>query len=736
MQIRILDITRNGRRYRYAQLVESYRRESDGMPMHRIIRNLGPADSVEVHNLREAIAAARKGKRVVVSRAGEPSRATLPKILANLRYLDAAVLLALWDEWQLSQMLDDLLPRGSADVAPGAVLCALTLQRALDPGSKLYATRWFPKSALPELLQVPPAVFNNSRVHRALDALDAAGSALMGKLPVRYQDRDGAFASLFLDATDTWFVGHGPELAERAKTKEGRVERKVGIVLLCNQHGYPLRWEVIPGRESEITAMSRMLGLVAGLSWAKKVPLVCDRAMGRTAQIRQVLTAGVHFVTALTTAEYDAYTDRIPYQALTDFALHNDAEQQDMDRAAGLIEAAGLERVDDRLFVVDLGIVQRADEDSAQQPAPAPEDDALANVMQLARSIDESVAAGRYASQASAGRVLGVSKQLASRYCLLRRLPESLQQQILDGKSRGRSLEDLIRIARLPDAQAQCEAFAALLASRAPRRASARPLGVSTSAASPNRSASADPAPEPIRVRAVLYFNPQLFVARRTRALAQLEAVGAFADDLNTRLASPRSRMSRDQVAAAIDRRLRKDDLLEAFVPQITEQQIGGRTRLQVTLALNESDWSRRRRYDGFNLVVAHPELQRTAIELAQLYRAKDAVEKDFQTIKSVVELRPVRHQTDAKVRAHVTICMLALLLERTLRHKLKGKHSVEAALEALEGCRLNRLVARANGEAVYALTELTPEQSAILRELRLQQLGDQEQVAARIMPR
>ena len=736
MQVRVLNISRNGKRYSYAQLVESYRRESDGMPMHRIIRNLGPADSIEVHNLREALAAARKGKRVVPSRTAEPSRRALPKILANLRYLDAAVLLALWDEWRLTELLDDVLPRGSADVAPGAVLAALTMQRGLDPGSKLYATRWFPKSALPELLHVSAAAFNNSRLHRVLDELDAAGASLMGKLPVRYGDRDGAFVSLFLDTTDTWFVGHGPEIAQRAKTKEGRVERKVGIVLLCNQHGYPLRWEVIPGRESEVTAMSRMLGLVAGLSWAQQVPLVCDRAMGRTAQIRQMLNAGIHFVTALTTKEYDAYTERIPYNALAELELHEDSGQQDMDQAARLIESAGLERVDDRLFVADLGIVQRVEEDFAEQAAPASEHDAQAKVIQLARSIDEAVAAGRYASQASAGRALGLSKQLASRYCLLRRLPESVQQQILDGKARGRSLEELIRIARLGDAQAQCEAFATLVASAAPRRASARPLGVSTSVASSTNEAGTKEAPKPIRVRAVVYFNPQLFVDQRKRAREQLEAIAAFADDLNTRLANPRSRMARDQIAAAIDRRLRKDDLLEAFSTQITEQVIAGRARYQVKLPVNQPDWSRRRRYDGFNVVVAHPDIERTAIELAQLYRAKDAVEKDFQIIKGLVELRPVRHQTDAKVRAHVTICMLALLLERTLHHKLQGKYTVEAALEALEGCRLNRLAAGPDGAAAYALTELTPEQSAILRLLRLQELGDQEQVAARIMPR
>jgi len=732
VQLRISRTKRNGKTYEYAQLVESYRRASDGVPMHRVVANLGALSPLELDNLRTTVRATREGKRVVLARAAKPSSRALPKILANLRYLDAAVLLALWNDWGLSDLLTELMPQGSAEVVPASVIAALTVQRGIDPGSKLYATRWLPKSALPELLGMSPAAFNNTRLHRVLDELDAVQPRLMANLPRRYEDRDGAFASLFLDTTDTWFVGHGPEFAARAKTKEGRVERKIGIVLLCNQQGYPLRWEVIHGRQSEVTAMGQMLDRIAGLSWAQQVPTVCDRAMGRTAQLRGMLTAGVHFVTALTTTEYDAYTDRVPYEALAGFELHEDRHEQDIHEAARLIEEAGLHRVDDRLFVLDLGIVQRIDEDTVEQVTPASQDEALVKVMQLARSIHEAVAAGRYTSQASAGRALGLSKQLASRYCLLGRLPDPVQQQLLDGKARGRSLDELIRIARLDDPHEQCEAFALLIASPPPRRASAHPLGVARRPSTPTPV----PAPKPIRVRAVLYFNPQLFVDQRRRARELLDAIGAFADDLNARLAQPRSRMTRDQVAAALDRRLRKDDLLEAFDPVITEQAIAGRTRYQVQLPLDQAEWSRRRRFNGFNIVVAHPDLDRSAPDLCRLYRAKDAVEKDFQIIKSLVELRPVRHYTDAKVRAHVTICMLALLLERTLRRRLKDSYTAQSALEILEGCRLNRVAATPDGVAAYTLTETTSEQTAILRLLGLQRLSHQEVVTDLITPR
>jgi hypothetical protein len=726
MHVRVSRVTRQGKTYEYAQLVESFRRP-DGMPAHRVIANLGEATSLEVENLRIALGAALKRKRVVVARNAASTKAA-PQPVANLRYLDIAVLLELWRAWGLDDLLHAVMGASDAVVDASSVVTALCIQRCVDPGSKLYATEWLPRTALPQLLSLPAESFNNTRLHRVLDELDVATPSLMPRLVERYQSCDGAFASLFIDVTDTWFVGEGPVLAARAKTKEGRVERKIGIVLLCNQHGYPLRWEVIHGRESEVVAMSRMLALVGGLSWAQQVPLVCDRAMGRTAQIRQMLAAGLHFVTALTITEYDAYTSRIPHQAVAGFDPSEGRDDEDIADTARLIEAAGLQRVEDHLFVMDLGIVERVDEDSVEQPAPASEDDALAKVMQLVRSVDEAIAAGRYASQASAGRALGLSKAVMSRYGILRRLPSSVQQRILDGEARGRSLDELIRCTRLGDAQQQCEAFAELVASPLPRRASARPLGVIH-----GRSAPTDaPAPEPIRVRAVLYFNPQIFVDQRRRARKRLEAIQVFADDLNTRLAGLRSRMQRDQIAAAIDRQLRKDDLLEAFTPVITERQIAGSTRFHVELRLDQAQWSRRRRYDGFNVVVTHPDLERSAPDLCRLYRAKDVIEKDFQTIKSVVELRPVRHHTDAKVRAHVTLCMLALLLQRILERKLAGLHSAKGALELLAPTHLNRY-ASSDGSVAHVVTRTDATQNKILRALRLQHLADYQETVERI---
>lgn len=729
MHIRTSRVTRNGKTYAYAQLVESYRRPSDGMPVHRVLATLGDLSDVAVDNLRAALAAARNGKRVVVARA-PAAGARPPKPTANLSYLDVAVLLELWREWGLDVLLNELMPEGEAAVPPASVVAALAIQRCVDPGSKLYAARWLPRTALPELLDLEPESYNNTRLHRVLDELDGVTTELMAKLPRRYVERDGAFVSLFADVTDTWFIGHGPTLAERGKTKEGFVRRKISIVLLCNDNGYPLRWEVLGGCESDNVTLGNMLRSIAGLSWVGDAPVVCDRSMGNTAPIREMLATGLRFLTALVVTEFDSYAPSIPHEAFTHLQPQGESiAPQDVAEAARCAENAGLEKVTDNLFVMDLGVIER-DEGSSPTIDPSAES-ATAAAMRLCRRIDEAVAQGRYSSYAAAGRAEGLRKGVVSKYRLLGRLSEPEQRDVLEGKTAGCSLAKLIEVASIDSREQRSHAFAALVTASAAKRRR-------TPAAASNAPSSSTPSPEPaapVRVRVAVYFNPERFVEQRLHARKLLERIDVFVAELNASLQSPRSRHTKQSIASAVDQRLRKDSLLQAFELQVAERSVDGRARYQVTLKLDAAEWARRARYDGFTVLVGHPELSPKAAELCELYRAKDAVEKDFQSIKSVVQLRPVRHRDDGKVRAHVTLCMLSLLLERTLKRRLADHATAATALETLKTCHLNRYAGQ-DGSSAYIVTQPDAEQLAILRKLRLKHLVDDDVIADRITPR
>jgi transposase len=48
-------------------------------------------------------------------------------------------------------------------------------------------------------------------------------------------------------------------------------------------------------------------------------------------------------------------------------------------------------------------------------------------------------------------------------------------------------------------------------------------------------------------------------------------------------------------------------------------------------------------------------------VELAQAYKSLWGVERAFRTLKSPLELRPVRHWTESRIRGHVVVCFLCI---------------------------------------------------------------------------
>jgi len=58
-----------------------------------------------------------------------------------------------------------------------------------------------------------------------------------------------------------------------------------------------------------------------------------------------------------------------------------------------------------------------------------------------------------------------------------------------------------------------------------------------------------------------------------------------------------------------------------------------------------------------------------TAAKVVATYKSLARVERDFRSIKSIdLDLRPIHHYTETRVRAHVFICMLASYLVWHLR--------------------------------------------------------------------
>lgn len=713
---------------RYARLVQSYRRD-DGMPAQKVVANLGELSDQEVANFRLALEASRRAKSVVLPEAPK----WRAKVLANLAYLDVAVALEMWRSWELSELLHRLIPEHGVAVRAAEVICALTIQRCVAPGSKLYAQRWFPRTSLPELLGVAPAHFHNTRIHRVLDKLDRIESELQDGLVRRYQQQGGAFATLFTDVTDAWFEGRGPDLAERSRTKEGLHNRhKIGILLLCNEHGYPLRWSTLPGRTQDGKALHELVERIEDKTWAQGVPIVFDRAMGSAGAVARLCKSELRFLTAVRRSEIHSYTDKLPSHPLADLGGSEDeAERKRLMAEAGKrAETAGMDKIDDPLYVLDLGVTTRGlrlltDIDEHDVDVDKLEGGAL--WLYRARRYRAQLEDRTFATQSEIAKHQGVTRARMTQIMTLVRLDEALQKEVLAGNYGYIADRTLRAIASLRNKAAQRRALVE-------HGASARPMDPTHKPKRFQHNSTLD-----VSLRLVLYFNPQMFVDMRAMGQRHRQEIDAYVRDLNARLRHKGSKATRESAYSDITGKLAARSMLSVYTAQIEETTADGHQHFVVSLTFDEVAWHKRRSTDGFVLLVAHPELPQNAAEMVVLYRAKDAVEKDFQTIKSDLELRPVFHHTDPKVRAHVSLCMLALLLERSLEQRLckAGKTiTAPAALEEFAAGHLNMVATAPDESVAYVATEPSIEQRELLDRLRLAHLVDPDKMAARIQAR
>jgi len=88
---------------------------------------------------------------------------------------------------------------------------------------------------------------------------------------------------------------------------------------------------------------------------------------------------------------------------------------------------------------------------------------------------------------------------------------------------------------------------------------------------------------------------------------------------------------------------------------------------------------------DGISLIFTNTKISMN--EVVNGYFDKDVVEKSFQSLKGVINLRPIRHWLYNRVEAHVFICYLACLLLSVLKDKVRHLDvSAITALQDLDG--------------------------------------------------
>ena len=105
-----------------------------------------------------------------------------------------------------------------------------------------------------------------------------------------------------------------------------------------------------------------------------------------------------------------------------------------------------------------------------------------------------------------------------------------------------------------------------------------------------------------------------------------------------------------------------------------------------------------------------------SAADIALGYKQLLEVERGWRDMKQVLDLRPVYHRREDRIRAHVVLCWLALLLVRVIETRCEG--SWPCLRHELEKLRLGSF--RGAAGSFSQRSEITPAQRAIFTQVQI----------------
>ena len=299
----------------YLQLAHNERHPRTGSPVAKVIHNFGRADKVDRQALARLVAS--------ISRFLDPEQAVAAAAAGEVEVLDSRRLGGAWVLGQLWERLE--IGRALRRVAAGRrldgeaterVIFALVAQRALEPASKLAATRWVAERVAIEGC----AGFSDDAAYAAMDFLLAALDEIAGQI-------FGSVAHLlnldldivFVDTTSTyWECEVADELAELAEEpaddeiskppKRGRRAfghskdhrddlPQVVIAMAVTRDGIPVRCWTFPGDTCDQEIIRTVKDGLDGWN-LRRLVWVADRGFASAANRAYLTRGGGHYIHA------------------------------------------------------------------------------------------------------------------------------------------------------------------------------------------------------------------------------------------------------------------------------------------------------------------------------------------------------------------------------------------------------------------------------------------------------
>src|SRR5450631_1528927 len=210
--------------------------------------------------------------------------------------------LDLWKRLELDRFFEQTVDGESTDVPWSRVAALLAINRLCAPGSELaIERRWYPSTALDDLLEIEEGKINDTRLYRCLDRILPHKTKLERHLKDRYGALFGAeFDVLLYDLTSTYVEGAAGKnpMVRRGYSRDHRPDcEQLVIALIVNNEGFPFSYETFDGNRTDVSTMETILRMVERKYGKARRIWVFDRGIVSEENLAAIRKRGGQYLT-------------------------------------------------------------------------------------------------------------------------------------------------------------------------------------------------------------------------------------------------------------------------------------------------------------------------------------------------------------------------------------------------------------------------------------------------------
>ena len=277
--------SKSGQPYLCTLLRESYRKGS--VVKNRTIANLSHCKPEEVAAIRLALE-------------HKENLAELGSIEDSIRLQEGLRVGAVWTVYAIAKRLG--IEKALGTERAGKLALWQVIARTIDQGSRLSAVRLAQTHAACDILGMSHG-FDENDLYDNLGWLSEHQEQIeLSLFRARRKGKEKPSELFLYDVTSSYFEGVCNALADWGYNRDGKKGKKqVVLGLLCDEVGDPVSVEVFRGNTSDVKTFAHQIAKVADRFGCKRVTMVGDRGMIKSAQIEQLEEKdGFHYITAMT----------------------------------------------------------------------------------------------------------------------------------------------------------------------------------------------------------------------------------------------------------------------------------------------------------------------------------------------------------------------------------------------------------------------------------------------------